>query len=178
MKEQILILVDRHDRKRGYAPRSECHTGNGKHHRAFIIAIYNSNGDILLQKRKHEVFNNIWDLTTASHPLHLAAKDETYMEASARSIKREWGAIGIKFRKMGGFNYFRRYGKKCENEYCAVIIGKYEGGLRMNRDVAYGMRWCSIDRIAKEMKERPESYSIWARRSMRILTKQKFLSQK
>ncbi len=178
MREQILILVDRCGRKQGYATRGECHTGRGRHHRAFVIALYNRKGEILLQKRKHKVFNNIWDLSAASHPLHLAAGDETYTDASARTIKREWGASGIRFRKIGGFNYFRRYGPKCENEYCAVMIGKYDGRLRLNRSVAYGMRWASLDRIRKEIKNAPDRYSIWAVKAVPFLKRGKSIAGK
>jgi isopentenyldiphosphate isomerase len=42
--EQTLILVDNNDRILGYAPRGICHTGKGKRHRAFVIALYNSKG--------------------------------------------------------------------------------------------------------------------------------------
>lgn len=178
MREQILILVDRQGRKQGYAARSECHTGRGRHHRAFVIALYNGKGEILLQKRKHKVFNNIWDLSAASHPLRLATRDETYADASSRTIKREWGASGIRFRKIGGFNYFKRYGQKCENEYCAVIIGKYEGRLRLNRSVAYGMRWASLARIRKEIKNAPNRYSIWAVKAVPFLKREKSLTGK
>ncbi len=50
--EQTLILVDNEDNILGYAPKSVCHTGKGKRHRAFVILLYNKDKKILLQYRK------------------------------------------------------------------------------------------------------------------------------
>lgn len=170
----MLILVDKNDKLLGYAPKSECHTGNGKHHRAILVVLYNSKKEILLQKRKHNVSDNVWDLTAASHPLHFQNKNETYSEASTRCIKWEWSVSGIKFRKVGAFNYFKQYGLKCENEYCVVIVGKCDSAVKLNHNVAYGYRWAPLSRIAKEVKEKPESYSIWARLALSFLKKKNF----
>lgn len=178
MKDQTLILVDNNDKFQGYAPRKECHTGKGRHHRAFVIALYNDKKEILLQKRKHWVFDNVWDLTAASHPLHLTNRNETYTEASARCIREEWSANGIKFRKIGAFNYFKQYGKKCENEHCAVIIGKYNGRIKLNDKEGYGFRWVPLSTIEKELKKDPESYAIWAEKAVPFLKKEKYLKAK
>ena len=70
MTEQELLLVDKNDNLLGkYAPKSRCHIGTGLHHRAFTIMIRNKKGEVLLQKRKHKLWDGFWDLTN-SHPLH------------------------------------------------------------------------------------------------------------
>ena len=81
MEEQQLLLVDEKDEFLGqYAPRSACHTGKGLHHRAFAVCLFNKSGQILLQKRKHKLWDNFWDVTAISHPLHLLDRDESYQE--------------------------------------------------------------------------------------------------
>jgi isopentenyl-diphosphate delta-isomerase len=161
--EQTLILVDNNDRILGYAPRSVCHTGKGKRHRAFVVALYNAKGQLLLQRRKHDLFSNKWDLAGASHPLHLKTRNESYAEAAARCVRTEFGVGGIAFRKIGAFNYFAPQGKKCENEHCAVIVGKYEGTVRPNHKVAYGFRWASLRETLTMIRKRPQSFVMWAR---------------
>ena len=169
--EQTLILVDNYDRILGYAPRSICHTGKGKRHRAFVIALYNNNGEILLQRRRHALFTNMWDLTGASHPLRLRGRNESYAEAAARCVRNEVGLRGISFRKIGAFNYFASQGKKCENENCALIVGKYDGKVKANPKVAYGFRWASLQETLKEIRKKPESFVMWARLGAKVLRK-------
>jgi isopentenyl-diphosphate delta-isomerase len=169
--EQTLILVDYDDRILGYAPKSVCHTGKGKRHRAFVIALYNSKGQILLQRRKHALFTNLWDLTGASHPLRLRGRNESYTAAAARCVRDEFGLTGVRFRKIGAFNYFAPQGKKCENEHCALIVGKYDGKVKANPKVAYGFRWASLEETLAEIRKRPESFVMWARLGAKLLRK-------
>ena len=171
--EQTLILVDNNDRILGYAPRSVCHTGKGKRHRAFVVALYNDNGQLLLQRRKHDLFSNKWDLTGASHPLHLKSRNESYGEAAARCIRTEFGIKGVSLRKVGAFNYFAPQGKKCENEHCAVIVGRYDGKVKANHSVAYGFRWATFTETLAEMRKKPQSFVIWARLGAKILRNNK-----
>lgn len=166
-----MILVDNNDKVLGYAPRSVCHTGKGKRHRAFVIALYNSKGKILLQRRKHALFTNLWDLTGASHPLRLRGRSESYAEAAARCLKDEFGLRGVSLRKLGAFNYFAPQGKKCENEHCALMVGKYEGKVKPNPKVAYGYRWVGFRATLHEIRGRPDSFVMWARLGANLLRK-------
>ncbi len=157
------------DKILGYAPRSLCHTGKGRRHRAFVVALYNDRGELLLQRRKHDLFSNMWDLTGASHPLRLKARNESYSEAAARCVRQEFGVGGISFRKIGAFNYFAPQGNKCENEHCAVIVGKYDGKVKANPKVAYGFRWESLRETLAEIRRKPESFVMWARLGAKVL---------
>ena len=164
-----MILVNNNDKILGYAPRNMCHTGKGKRHRAFVIALYNSQGKILLQRRKHALFTNLWDLTGASHPLRSRGRNESYGEAAARCLKDEFGLRGISLRNLGAFNYFAPQGKKCENEHCALIIGKYDGKVKVNPKVAYGFKWLSLSDTLSEIREKPGSYVMWASLGAKLL---------
>lgn len=58
--EENCILVDEHDRSLGYGSKRDCHRvgadGQIKLHRAFSVFLFNSAGDMLLQKRSsHKV---------------------------------------------------------------------------------------------------------------------------
>ena len=171
--EQTLILVNNNDRILGYAPRSVCHTGKGKRHRAFVIALYNSKGELLLQRRKHALFTDMWDLTGASHPLRLRTRKESYSEAAARCVRDEFGIRGVRFRRIGAFNYFAPHGKKCENEHCALIIGKYDGKVKPNAKVAYGYKWAGLKETLAEIRRSPDSFVMWARLGARMLRRDK-----
>ena len=169
--EQKLILVDKNDRILGYAPRSVCHTGNGKRHRAFVIALYNSTGEILLQRRKHALFQQPVGPCRSQPPLAVGGRNESYGEAAARCVRDEFGLKGVSFRKIGAFNYFVPQGKKCENEHCALIVGKYDGKVKANPKVAYGFRWASFNETLAEIRRKPTSFVMWARLGAKLLRK-------
>jgi len=165
MDNQQLILVDEQDKFLGkYAAKADCHSGQGLHHRAFTIMILNSKNEVLLQKRKHSLWDGYWDLTN-SHPLHLGENDETYEQAALRCLKREWG-VEFPVKKLFGFNYFSQYGDFCENEYCAFMLGEYDGEVYPNPEVAYGYKWISLKDLLADVKKNQESYTPWAVRAL------------
>jgi isopentenyl-diphosphate delta-isomerase len=167
--EQTMILVDDKDNIIGYAPRTECHTGKGKRHRAFVIILYNKEKKILLQHRKHKLFDKLWDLAAASHPLHVDGKDQGNIEAALRCLKNEWGIEKIELKKIGAFNYFKQDENRCENEYCYLIAGEYDEELKMNTEVAYNFRWVSFEQLLSEIEEKPEIFTEWLIESVKIL---------
>jgi isopentenyl-diphosphate delta-isomerase len=167
--EQTMILVDDNNKIIGYAPRSECHTGKGKRHRAFVILLYNKDKKILLQHRKHKVFDKFWDLAGASHPLHADGKDEGDIEAALRCLRVEWGIEKAELKKVGAFNYFKQDENRCENEYCFLIAGEYNGELKMNPEVAYDFRWVGLEQVLSEIEEKPEMFTEWLLEAVKIL---------
>lgn len=167
--EQTLIMVDDKDNILGYAPRSECHTGKGKRHRAFVILLYDKDKKILLQHRKHKIFDKLWDLASASHPLHIDGRNDNYIEAASRCLRNEWGIENVRLEKIGAFNYFKEDGKNCENEYCALIVGEYDGEIKINPETAYGFRLVSLKQLLSEIEKKPETFTPWSIEAVRLL---------
>lgn len=167
---QQLIIVDENDVPTGaYEDKGECHFGEGIHHRAFVVLLENSKGEVLLQLRKHVRWDKFWDLTAISHVLHFEDYDETYEEAANRSLRDEMGIDGIKLEKIGGFNYFANYHAHCENEYCAVLVGQYDGEVAANPDVIYEYSWMPKQEFISDVKNNPEKYTPWAIETVKIL---------
>ncbi|MCZ6485540.1 MAG: NUDIX domain-containing protein [Acidobacteria bacterium] len=164
-ESQTLIVVDDHDEIIQYASRSLCHQGNGLLHRGVAIFLHNSQAEILLQKRKHELFDKLWDLAGATHPLHLDDRDESYEESGIRCLKTEWG-ITLPLHKVLAFTYFERYNDRCENEYCALLAGKYDGKLNPNPSHIYEFRWVTWNQLAQELEGEPKEFTPWLRKSV------------
>ena len=164
LDKQQLLLVDEDDNFAGlYADKQKCHYGKGLHHRAFVALLQNKKGEVLLQKRKHKLWDGYWDLTAISHVLHLPDHNETYEEAALRSLKREVGISKVKLQKTGAFNYFAKEGKHCENEYCAILIGNYDGEVKINLEVVYEYKWIDRDKFITDVLENQNKYTPWAR---------------
>ncbi|EKD90795.1 MAG: hypothetical protein ACD_30C00090G0016 [uncultured bacterium] len=178
MDDQIILAVDDNGKFRGeYIPKWEGHTGSGKRHLAITVLIYNSKGEVLLQKRKHKVFDDIWDLTGATHPLHTKDGDETVEEATWRCLEREYGIKEkVKLKNLGFFNYFAKYGSLCENEHCAMVIGEYNGNLNLNEEVGYGYKWMDKNKFLKEVKKNSCEFTEWTKQGLKVLENSGFFN--
>ena len=144
MDEQIILVSDNQGNFTGeYIPKKVGHTGEGKRHLAITVLIYNNRDQVLLQKRKHKVFDDIWDITGATHPLHLEDRDETLEEATLRCLKREYDIDKVTLKNLGSFNYFAKYGELCEHEHCYLLTGEYNDLVELNPEVGYEYKWMS-----------------------------------
>ncbi len=167
----MLIVVDENDVTTGqYEDKGECHFGDGIHHRAFVVLLENSKGEALLQLRKHVRWDKFWDLAAISHVLHFDDHDETYDEAANRALKEEMGITDVTLKKIGGFNYFAKYHSHCENEYCAILIGKYDGEVKPNMGLLYEYKWMEKQAFYDNVEAMPEKYTPWAIETVKILS--------
>lgn len=170
----VIACDDRGNPTGEYPKRELAHTGQGQHHLAITVLLYNSKGQVLLQKRKHRRFDDVWDFTGATDLLHQDGVDETFEKATARCLKREYGIENIKLQNLGGFNYFAEYGGSCENEHCAMMIGEYNGEIKLNEEVGYGYKWMDKTDFLNDIQRNPSSYSPWAVVGIDLLLKSKF----
>lgn len=171
--KQIILAVDDNGRFLEYIPKEIGHRGEGKRHLAITVLLINSEGQLLLQKRKHKIFDNIWDFTASTHPLHKEnGIDESLEEAAKRCLEKEWGITDIRdIRILGEFNYFAKDGDYCENEHDVLLTGEYNGEINLNSDTAYEFKWVGKDILIKDMAENPQKYSPWAQEGIKVLKK-------
>ena len=88
MAEEKVVLVDKNDNQIGLMPKMEAHH-KGILHRAFSIFIFNSENQILLQKRSSSKYHSggLWTNTCCSHP----RDGEDIIDAAARRLSEEMG---------------------------------------------------------------------------------------
>ena len=160
----MLLACDADGRPTGdHVLRAPAHTGEGLRHLAVVVVLRNGRDEILLQRRKHRLFNALWDLTGATHPLHLAdGADESFEEAGLRCLRDEYGIVGTSLRLAGGFAYFARDGERCENEYCVILIGQHEGPVTVHPDAGYECRWVAPERLVEEVAASAAGFAPWA----------------
>ncbi|MBI2011212.1 NUDIX domain-containing protein [Candidatus Daviesbacteria bacterium] len=177
MIDQIILGADENGKFSGeYFPKSVGHTGLGKRHFAITVLVYNSQGEILLQRRKHQIFDNIWDITGSTHQLHKKdGKDETDEEATLRCLGKEYGIKKVEnLKNYGGVNYFAEYGDFCENEHDIIFTARYDGEVRLNLQVAYEYRWEDKNNFLKDIEKNPQNYTPWAIKAITLLKEKKF----
>ena len=178
--DQIIIGANNDGTPTGeYFPRIVGHSGEGKHHFAISFFILNSKGELLLQKRKHKIYDNLWDTTGSTHQLHHQdGSDETDEEATDRSFKVEYGVKegSVSWKKWGGFNYFAKYGELCENEYDIVLTGQYDGEVNLNPDEGYEIDWIDKQKFLEDIRSNPKKYTPWAVGAAKLLEEKGFFS--
>lgn len=154
-----LILVDATDRELGFMSKADCHRGDGILHRAFSIFIFNTDGDLLLQKRStgKTLWGGFWSNSVCSHP----RKGESYQLATSRRLKDELG-ISTKLEFQFRFQYqakFRDIGS--ENELCSVYTGIHDGPFHVNPTEISEIRFISPDELDSRMHQSPDEFTPW-----------------
>ena len=174
MDEQIILAVDDNGKFLEYIPRMAGHTGVGRRHKGITILVYNSKGEVLLQKRKHKVFDNIWCFAADTHPYHTDKGDESIDEATKRALKEDFGIENITLKNLGSFNYFGKDREFCENENCDMMVGEYDGEVSLNPNSGYEYVWMDKNKFLADFENNPKKYAPWVPGGVEILKKAGF----
>jgi isopentenyl-diphosphate delta-isomerase len=154
--------VDRSDRVLGYESRAACHAGHGRLHRAVAVLLHDSRGRVLLQRRRATLWDGYWDISAATHPLHVDGRDESYEEAAHRSLEVEWG-IRTDVLPVHRFIYQELFGDSAEHEYCVLLAGRWEEDLHPNRQHVSDVAWVAFGELCRDVRTSAGSYTPWAR---------------
>ncbi|MBL1222698.1 isopentenyl-diphosphate Delta-isomerase [Chryseobacterium sp. L7] len=156
--EEFVVLVNPEDEVLGLMEKQQAHI-NGLLHRAFSVFLFNSKGEMLLQKRASGKYHspNQWTNAVCSHP----REDETYIDGAKRRLQEE---LGIEAELSEKFNFIYKAdvgGGLWEHELDYVFTGDYEADFHLNQDEVEEVRFISIEDLDKEMAENPENFTAW-----------------
>ncbi|MCG8575297.1 MAG: isopentenyl-diphosphate Delta-isomerase [Flavobacteriales bacterium] len=153
-----VILVDRDDNAIGTMEKMEAHE-KGLLHRAFSVFIFNSKGQLLLQRRADTKYHSggLWTNSCCSHP----RKGETVQEAAARRVEEELG-IEVNSEQLFSFIYKAELDNNLiEHELDHVLIGNYENAPVPNAEEVMEWKYADMDFIQKDIQEQPDLYTAW-----------------
>ena len=155
----LLILVDKKDKIKGYKEKEPCHTHPTVLHRAFSIFIFNSGGKMLIHKRAggKKTWPNFWTNSCCSHP----RKGETTQQAANRRLKEELG-INCKLKYLFKFCYKAKYDSKYgEYELDHVFVSRCNKKPKINRREIASIKYVSVPALMKDVKKNPKKYTPW-----------------
>jgi len=143
----------------------------GWQHYAFSVFIFNSNNELLLQKRADHKYHspNLWTNTCCSHPL---SEDLNDIKASAKiRLKEEMG-----FSTNLDFLFQFEYNVKCdknliENEIDFVFIGKYNNNPLINKNEVSEYKWMNINELIQDISRNEHYYTEWLKIILNNYTK-------
>lgn len=153
-----VILVDELDNEVGLMEKLEAHQ-KGLLHRAFSVLLFNSKGEILLQKRAKGKYHSggLWTNTCCSHPL----PGEDNQQATRRKLKQE---MGIDFEPTFAYKFiYKAYLDQnlIEHECDHIFTGVFDGTPQPNPEEVEDWRYVSMKDLKEEIKNSPEQFTTW-----------------
>lgn len=158
MDRDEVILVDIHDNETGVMEKMEAHL-KGLLHRAFSIFIFNSKGEILLQKRNSKKYHSggLWSNTCCSHP----RKGESTLAAANRRLYEEMG-MKANLTHAFSFKYKAKLDKGLiEHELDHVFIGYSNELPQMNPDEVESYCYVSTELLQIGLEKHKDDYTEW-----------------
>ncbi|MCR9260543.1 MAG: isopentenyl-diphosphate Delta-isomerase [Pseudomonadaceae bacterium] len=156
-----LILVDERDEPVGYLSKAACHDGDGILHRAFSLFIFNSQGQLLIQKRASgkRLWPGFWSNSCCSHP----REGESMEVAVVRRCEQELG-FSTALTYLYKFSYQANYKDLgSEHELCSVYVGFFDGEPNPNNTEIDAWRWADPSELDGVLADPSEPFTPWFR---------------
>jgi isopentenyl-diphosphate Delta-isomerase len=170
MSEEIFDVVNERDEVIGQAPRREVHA-RGLLHRAVHVLVFNSRGEIFLQKRsmKKDRQPGVWDSSSSGH----VDSGEHYDETAVRELREELG-LNLKSGTRGTRpSELKKLFKidacaETDAEFVWVYRCESDGLFRLHPDEIETGGWFTREEVTRWISERPEEFAtafvlIWQR---------------
>jgi len=172
-QKQFIALTNKAGEILGQIEKWEAHK-KGMLHRAFALTLQYKEF-YLLQHRKHQVFDAVFDLSCASHQLYKGNKLEDDETAVLRTLKREWGMspkdIKGRIRNIGVIYYKAQDPKSkfIEHELCEEYLVTVKSLPKPNLDYAYGYSLVTKEDLQKKGSRLYETLAPWAKKTVALL---------
>jgi isopentenyl-diphosphate Delta-isomerase len=153
MKEDIFDVVNERDEVVGSRPRSEVHR-LGLMHRATHVLVFNSKGDVLLQKRSmtKDRQPGLWDSSASGH----VDTGEDYDTCAVRELYEE---IGLRLPTPPQRLFKLPPSEETDQEHVWVYRCRSEGPFTLNPEELDGAEWFSPRRVTAWMAEKPHEFA-------------------
>ena len=128
-------------------------------HRSFSIFIYNSKGEVLLQKRASTKYHSpgLWSNTCCSHQRPY----EATMDAAHRRLVEEMG-FDCSMEEIFTFVYKQKFNNGLtEHEFDHVLLGKYSGAPVPDISEVESWKWMPPVVILRDAVINSEIYTTW-----------------
>ena len=155
---EFVQLVDEQDNAIGVMEKMEAHR-QSRLHRAISIFVFNSRGELLLQRRAKKKYHSglLWTNTCCSHP----RPEEKLLDACNRRLSEEMG-IQCNLEHQFSFVYQVSLDNELsEHELDHVFFGISDLEPIINHDEVSEWRYQSLESIEIEMKNYPQLFTEW-----------------
>ncbi len=168
--KDYVVLVDKQNKVLGTAPKLATHNVNTPLHRGFSVFLFNSNGELLLQRRSRlkKTWPLVWSNSVCGHPM----LDESGPDAAKRRLQFELGLDSDNIQIiLPDFSYQAKMNGIVENELCPVMICFTDKKPIINIDEVENIQWINWQEFVNDVKENPGKYSPWCEEETKLLEK-------
>ena len=153
MTEEIFDVVNDRDEVFDRKPRGEVHR-LGLKHRAVHVLVFNSRGQIFLQKRsmKKDRHPGVWDSSASGH----VDSGEDYDATTVREVREE---IGLHLCETPKRLFKIPACAETEQEFVWVYRCESEGPFVLNADEIERGEWFLPERVTQWIGERPQDFA-------------------
>lgn len=155
-----IAIIDKFDKIITFKEKLYVHE-NALLHRAFSVILFNSKGEMLIQKRSAKKYHSpsLWTNACCSHELEW---DKGIKNAANRRMFQELELINIDLSEIGIVRYRCDFEHGLsENEIDHIFLGKYDGDINYNPDEIDDIKWVKVDNLINWINERPEEFTYW-----------------
>jgi isopentenyldiphosphate isomerase len=161
MPEEIFDVVNERDEVIDARPRAEVHA-RGLWHRAVHVLVFNSRGEVFLQKRSmlKDTAKGKWDSSSSGH----VDSGEDYDACAVRELREEigldlenltQGRKGAKLEKLFKIDARQETGW----EFCWVYRCENEGPFQLHPDEIETGDWFAPEFVTKWVSEKPQDFA-------------------
>jgi len=153
MNDEIFDVVNERDEVVDRRPRSEVHR-LGLLHRAVHILVFNSRGEVFLQKRsmKKDRQPGVWDSSASGH----VDSGEDYDTSAVRELGEE---IGLHLRAPPQRLFKIQARPETDQEFVWVYRCGADGPFQLNADEIDRGGWFTPAEVTRWLAERPEEFA-------------------
>lgn len=159
--DDVVVLLDQHDRPCGTAPRLSVHTAHTPLHLAFSCYVRRADGRLLMTRRAltKRTWPGVWTNSCCGHP----RPGEPIPDAISRRLVDELGAMASAI--TVALPYFRYRAEDAsgivENEFCPVYVATLIGDVHPDEDEVAEIAWVDPAEIALVAARTPWLLSPW-----------------
>lgn len=153
MAEEIFDVVNEHDEVIGQAPRSEVHRRK-LNHRAVHVLVFNSRGDLFLQKRSmlKDCFPGAWDSSASGH----LDCGEDYDTCAIREVREE---LGVELGRIPERLFKVDACLETGQEFVWVYQCVHEGPFVLHPEEIESGGWFAPETVERWMRDNPRDFA-------------------
>ena len=166
MSEEIFDVVNERDEVIGRETRREVHR-TGLKHRAVHVFVFNSRGEVFLQKRSltKDSSPGLWDSSASGH----LDCGEDYDACAVRELREE---IGLKLSESPRRVFKVEACRETGQEFVWLYRSASEGPFTLNPEEIERGGWFTAQRVTEWIAERPQDFApafmlLWKKYLMR-----------
>ncbi|UCG13924.1 MAG: NUDIX hydrolase YfcD [Deltaproteobacteria bacterium] len=146
--DELVTIVDQENIELGAVPRAEMRAGRLRH-RATYILVFNSQGDLFVQKRtsSKDVFPGYYDVAAGG----VVLEGESYEQGAARELEEELGIRGTPLTRLFDFYYEDEHIRLWGRAFSCV----YDGELTLQEEEIESGEFMKVQEVFRLAQSEP-----------------------